>query len=558
MAWPIDQLAIRGLTFSERRRFAEAAPTMLRPPFAIDQSRLGNWRHWLTHGGENHTGWTGFLVDQAISEFQLFEIANRAVLKGNGPQWTGTLCKMCQALRQAMTPRQAEGLTVADIIEQVAQYARYELSRTLGDHISVVISSAAEGALTDSLVQRLSYSAEYAMSPSNAKSSRDTPGFDALRFLEAYPVLARLWAIQVDNWLQLVGDFIQHARQFANRHVGNKRTKHRLVRQIKPDLSDVHNGNRTVMRVHFADNSLWYYKPRSGRQEFQWFNLLRLINENGFQAPFKNVKVICNGAHCWMESISHRACRSRKQVAIYYFRAGAILYLVHLLRGVDFHAGNIIAHACQPVLIDCETLSHPAIRISQKMTRKEEGSVLRTGMLPICDSLSERQNDVSALGRRNLGPHSVLLDGTLAATNQFTEETVAGFKAMHALLRRMSRRSRRFQKIIDSFDQFGCRYVYRPTAQYSWMRRHSLSLSLLTNGFDRSLFLHALCRDGLIPQRYVETEVQSLEQGDIPVLYGRGSRAHQYFPDKVMTQSVSLLRKSLLNEGYRGSISRTV
>src|SRR6267378_1799077 len=96
MARPIDQLAIRGLTFSERRRFAEAAPTMLRAPFAIDQSRLAKWRHWLTRAGENHSGWNGFLVDQAIGEFQLFEIANRAVLKGNGPQWTGTLRKMCQ------------------------------------------------------------------------------------------------------------------------------------------------------------------------------------------------------------------------------------------------------------------------------------------------------------------------------------------------------------------------------------------------------------------------------------------------------------------------------
>jgi lantibiotic modifying enzyme len=302
------------------------------------------------------------------------------------------------------------------------------------------------------------------------------------------------------------------------------------------------------MRVHFADDSLWYYKPRSGRQEFQWFNLLRLLNENGFQAPFKNVKVICSGAHCWMESISHRPCRSRRDVAIYYFRAGAILYLVHLLRGVDFHAGNIIAHASQPVLIDCETLSHPAVRISQKMTRKEEGSVLRTGMLPIHDSLIQHQDDVSALGRRDLGSHSVLLNGRLALANQFVEETVAGFSAMHVLFRKMSTRSSRLQRIIDSFDQVNCRYIYRPTAQYSWMRKHSLSPSILTNGFDRSLFLHALCRDGLTPQRFVEKEVQSLERGDIPVLYGRASRSRQCLPDKVMTQSISLLRKSLLGE----------
>jgi len=121
---------------------------------------------------------------------------------------------------------------------------------------------------------------------------------------------------------------------------------------------------------------------------------------------------------------------------------------------------------------------------------------------------------------------------------------------MHVLLRRMSSRSRRFQKIIDSFDQFGCRYIYRPTAQYSWMRKHSLSPSILTNGFDRSLFLHALCRDGLTPQCYVQKEVQSLERGDIPALYGRGSRPHEYLPDKVVTQSVSLLRKSLLSEEH--------
>jgi uncharacterized protein DUF4135 len=564
----IDKVIFDGLTFFERRQLAKRIRIVA--PFAVERQRLAAWRRWLTLGGRDLSGWSRFLLDERLTENELMMFANRALVTPPCLDWTTTLRRIFEDL-QKDNSRRRNGLSVVyNIAYPVARYARCELSKRLGLRLASLLSPAARSSLSNSLALHLADSAAQVVNGSDRPSrglrgARDSfggtkfknvvreavfdfsLGWEALQLLTCYPALARLWAIQVDSWLQFVCEFVCHAERFA-RVCGLRTSANKYsILSIDPDLSDLHQGNRTVMRVRFADGSVWYYKPRSGRQEFQWFNLLRLMNENGFETPFKIVKVICYDAHCWMESIPHRPCRSHMQVAAYYFRAGATLYLVNILRGVDFHAGNLVAHGCQPVLIDCETLSHPAIRISQKMTRYEEGSVLRTGMLPIRNSLSGYRNEASALGRRDLGPHSVRLNGRLIVADQFTQEVVAGFSVMHVLLQRMSRRSRRFQRLIDGFNQGGCRYIYRPTAQYSWMLEHSLSPRMLTNGFDRSLFLYALCRDGLTPHFYIEREVRNLERGDIPVFFGRGSQAHHYLSEERMIQSIALLGKSLLN-----------
>jgi Domain of unknown function (DUF4135) len=539
----VDRLILRGLTFRERRRFSEVNPVAVRAPIAIGRTRLNTWRYWLTRGGRDVIGWNRFLADEQITEAEVIALSNCVTLKQNCPKWTKTLRGILEDL-QEVNSRPLVGLRIArSIARPVACYARHELFKQLGSNTSM-LSTAAESALANSLGQRLAASAAqvvYGLAAGEGDASKST----AFQLLSRYPVLARLWAVQVHCWLRFARDFVRDSQEFVvDRRLPISAKRH-LISAIDSGFSDLHKGNRTVMRVRFADGCWWYYKPRSGEHEVQWFKLLRWINENGFQTPFKIVKIFSGHAHCWMEPILHRACRSRGDVVNYYLRAGAILYLIHLLRGVDFHAGNIIAHGHDPVLIDCETLLHPATRISRHVARYEEGSILRTGMLPAGDPATKTREEVSALGRRKFGDHSVRLNGQLMFADDFAENVVAGFAAMHTFLREKTKRNLRFRRILDGFNKLNCRYVYRPTAQYAWICEHSQSPSMLSDGLDHSLFLHALCRDGLIARRYVSKEIVALERGDIPIFYGPRSKGRSYLSEKSMTQSVALLRASI-------------
>ncbi|CAM5724428.1 hypothetical protein SANTM175S_04328 [Streptomyces antimycoticus] len=54
-----------------------------------------------------------------------------------------------------------------------------------------------------------------------------------------------------------------------------------------------------------------------------------------------------------------RPCAAAPDAAGFYWRTGALLALVHALRGTDFHHENIIAAGEHPVLVDLEALLHP-------------------------------------------------------------------------------------------------------------------------------------------------------------------------------------------------------
>ncbi|HWM24927.1 MAG TPA: type 2 lanthipeptide synthetase LanM [Chthoniobacterales bacterium] len=364
----------------------------------------------------------------------------------------------------------------------------------------------------------------------------------ALQLLQTYPGLGRLWAVNVENWSRFIRDFVVHAKTFSKSQGISKKARY-VIETIDPDLSDFHHKGRTVMRVRFANGKDWFYKPRSTTLELQWFALLRWLNRAGFETPFKVIRVICRKDHSWMQAVAPRQCESRTEVTMYYRRAGAMLYLLYLLRGVDVHAGNIIAAGADPVVIDCESLLHPTIRISKEATQAEEGSILRTGMLPMSRGSSQSQN-TSALGRKVLGSHSVRLKDQQMQAADFVDSIIAGFCDMDAFIRP---RAARFQRALGRFRSHSCRHIYRPTMSYGSIMNQSLSPALLRDGFDRSLFLLAFCRDGLVPKRIVRSDLVALERGDIPIAHGRVSRPLQLPTKRVINEMLTQIRQALAN-----------
>jgi lantibiotic modifying enzyme len=221
-----------------------------------------------------------------------------------------------------------------------------------------------------------------------------------------------------------------------------------------------------------------------------------------------------------MRAVQHRQCRSKKEATRYYFRAGALLFLVHWLRGVDFHAGNIIAHGTQPIFVDCETLFHPEVPVPRGAKREAE-SILRTGMLPIWKSNPNVADSVSALGRKTFGPHTVRVKGQIVSAAEFIDSITQGFQAMSRFLLN----SRGAAKILKRLRRVRYRRIYEPTASYYHRLEHSLMPSVLICGRARHRAISRLCQtkrcafDGR-----VRREIQNLEDADIPIFHGKALR----------------------------------
>jgi lantibiotic modifying enzyme len=359
-----------------------------------------------------------------------------------------------------------------------------------------------------------------------------------MRLLQSFPALARLWNAQGNDWLQHAGTFIRDARRFCRAQLSSD-TK---IAELGMDVSDLHDHNRAVIRVRFDDRRIWFYKPRNGSKEKWWFALLQEINSQGFPTQFAILKTIHAKRHFWMAAACRRSCRNNAGAVKYYYRTGALLYLLRWLRGVDFHAGNLIAFGSQPVIVDCETLLHPEIPLPAKFYG--ERSLTRTGMLPnLSPSNSFSPDSVSALGRKSFGHHTVRVGKEPVMAETFVDSIIRGYTAMHRFLGDANVIAQ-LRPICRKLQSCPTRYVYRPTIVYYSLLESSLSVDALRSQSRRGAMLQSECRASASVRAQSNFEVRALLRGDIPALYGPSAKP--YRPSaKNIAEDVQILRRAL-------------
>jgi lantibiotic modifying enzyme len=357
-----------------------------------------------------------------------------------------------------------------------------------------------------------------------------------------YPALAGLWAKQISSWQRFAAGFVKDVHDFMQ-SCRSCAPKPKRVLAIATDLSDLHSGNRSVMRVRFSNGQTWFYKPRSGKKEKYFFELLSYLNRAGFPVSLRIATVVCAKKHFWMAAIPWRSCRTHKELRNFFVRAGALLYLLHYLRGVDFHAANVIANGSHPVIVDCETLLHRKTRLPAQF-QAEARSIFRVGMLPVSRVTAAGGDKVSALGRRHRGPHSVMLRGKIVWSGDFVDEIVSGFREMHNFLMRIGVEFRGLAVILSKLRSSPSRVILRPTLHYHILLMQSLQPRKLQSDAVRSAFLREACRHYSDSSRQRKTEVAALLNGDIPIFYDRSDYPLSCSGDG-LTEAVRLIHQAL-------------
>ena len=324
---------------------------------------------------------------------------------------------------------------------------------------------------------------------------------------EERPVLLRLIAVVTRQW-------IETSREFAQRLAADLPAIHRdilslktvgAVAQIDSDLSDPHNGGRSVRIVTFADTSRAVYKPKDLRIDIAWHKLIERLNNANAPIELKAVRAVARRGYGWTEFINHAGCVDREGFKRFFRRAGAWLALFHCFVANDMHQENMIAAADHPVPIDLETIlqsaaeehdtSDPEAWASDLAMEKLANSVMMVGLLPAYGRTPD--NNVFAMGGMTadwnakikikweninsdemrptrskeanaVNPNLPHLDGRYARLGDHVDDLVSGFKDYASFLRQLNEDSK-FSDMFEGFAGLPVRKVIRATRFYSML-----------------------------------------------------------------------------------------
>jgi type 2 lantibiotic biosynthesis protein LanM len=394
---------------------------------------------------------------------------------------------------------------------------------------------------------------------------RSLQGEGLVRLFLEYPVLARILATRLSQWVDATREFLLRlqADQAELEIRFNQGQPLGPVIALDPDLSDRHRAGRTALRVHFAAGFRLIYKPKMIAVEAAYWDLLGWINQEADLPSLRTIQVLDGGGYGWVEEIQPCPCQHQREVQAFYYRAGMLLCLIYALEGTDCHHENLIAAGEHPVLIDHEALLQPLIR--DFASQGEEGplslanrffyddSVFRTGLIPQWQIRPSGESyDVSGLGgtevrlthrrkrtwenmntdamRLRSEPISVrptdnvvTLDGERVQAARYVDQMAAGFEGLYRFL--LVRGPELLGPKGPLRNWSGLRFVFRDTAIYASMLKGLFSPRCLRDGMDASIELERFARPLLYVQDrplgwpILADERSSLLRGDVPLFH---------------------------------------
>lgn len=297
------------------------------------------------------------------------------------------------------------------------------------------------------------------------------------------------------------------------------------VISINTGKGDDHNKGRSVALVTFESGLKIIYKPKSLEIEYKFQEILSWLNSqmsNVLDLYITNIYY--EDTFGFMEYISYKECKNKKEVENYYTRIGQLLSVLYILNANDFHHENIIASGENPVLIDLESLLHSSMEIendlftrSGKLAEKILAeSVYSVGLLP--QRITNRVNgedisiEISGLGFEE---DQVAPFKNYGVKHPNSDEICLGFISIYRWIE--NNKSLVEEKIRQTFTGTESRYILRPTYLYSQLLRTSFHPDFLRKEVDRQVILNRIgINADSVLEKFVKSEYEDLLMGDIP------------------------------------------
>lgn len=399
-----DRLWLRAATVDEllSDAFAARSGAGAEPDLAV--RRLAAWCRSSAAGDEAlfarrlaRDGWT---VDRLRHRFA----AARVEATAPPPAWIADAAWVEATLQgradplKPITPLGGEAVAFEGLFLPLVAQAEERLWSGIDKAASVKLAEGARACLSNGLLRELSDLSAPALYERFAKARSDGAGsYEQFvtgmqsggfrRLFEDKPVLLRLLATLVRQWLDT-------SRELLARLTADLPTIRRDLLQagadspvtaIERDLSDPHNGGRSVHIVAFGDGTRIVYKPKDLRLDVAWHALIERLNRAAPPVALKAVRSIARDGYGWSEFVDHAACADDVGFGLFFRRAGAWLALFHIFAATDLHQENMIACGDHPVPIDLETILQPSAE--EHKAADPEGEAFNAAMDIIANSV---------------------------------------------------------------------------------------------------------------------------------------------------------------------------
>ena len=400
------------------------------------------------------------------------------------------------------------------------------------------------------------------------KNRRD--GLDSL--IRDFPILERLIGTTIALWLESNEEMLEriNADQAKLKEKFKIPKSNKLI-SIKQGLSDPHRGGRVVSILTFGsakdDHTIKVvYKPKDMRVDQAYFKLIEDINNHSKLEELRSLNILIKESYGYTEFAKHQLCKSPEELKRFYFNAGRITALLHMLGCTDCHHENLIASSDQLILIDTETLLEPELNNHINATYENSGepqaselserfykSVLRSGLMPQWMFIGAQQQavDISALGmipplkdvQKVPGWLGINTDGMMpgrverkselptslpvgiGADNPFSVNInvfSSGFKQQSEEFIAYRARWLGNESPLATFAGLPRRIVLRNTRVYFSIQEQQLSPTALRSSTKQALKLEQLARSFLLAQEkplnwpIFASEVRQMQNLDIP------------------------------------------
>jgi len=372
---------------------------------------------------------------------------------------------------------------------------------------------------------------------------------------EEYPVLLRLMAVRLEQWVRWSEDFI--SRTIRDRDL----IRQRLISDEKVKISgidflgDIHKGGRTKV-ISFCDEKV-VYKPKITRNQKIFKRLKEWLNKQ-LEYELKSPKTLQMDGYKWVEYIEQKECESIEEVRKYYIRSGQILSILYILGSVDIHQENWIACGEHPVLVDYETILHGTNKYigdiydfpNKKSYNDYKSSVLSTGVLPVLaeDDSNASLREIGALVgssskkirksvhfvakntdfihlkevKKELSQKNELIyKNNIQPATKWTNEIVKGVD--NGLEKIYENKNKVKSLIEDLIISEKSRFIFRPTRTYKNILKKSTKPKCLKNGLMFESYLMKTVRPYLNSSKKPriwplhQREVKNLKHFNIPL-----------------------------------------
>ena len=388
--------------------------------------------------------------------------------------------------------------------------------------------------------------------------------------LDEYPVFGRFLGIVWTFWLEQSVEMLERINR--DREV----LFHKFgvpmgvsIHRIQQGLSDPHRAGRVVSIITFVTTESTLrivYKPKDLRVDQAYQEALEDLNRHSDLFPLKTIAIHCGKGYGYVEHVPHVFCTTRLDLDRFYFNAGRLTAVLHVLGCTDCYYENLIANFDHLVLIDTETLLEDDLRdhveeataeidISpiSELRRRYLGSVLRSGLIPMWRFIGSQDVaiDMSALGVHPPSKSTRLLPGWLALNsdgmmaghveqlaevptslpmgigsknpfNSHIDRFCDGFTVeSHELIARREEWLRP-GGVLERFSGFPRRVVFRMTRVYSALQQQQLQPAALRSSLHQFTKLEQLARSFLLASErpahwpIFASEVMQMDQLDIP------------------------------------------